>query len=54
MLNLFVVCFCLFITDSFLDGQFHNMGWEWLKAIMNEDEVIVLGVKNLLCLEEFE
>ena len=38
-LNLAVVVFCIYFTDAFLDGSFHDLGQKWIEANIKNDTV---------------
>ena len=39
-LNLVVVIFCIYFTNSFLDGTFNDLGYKWMEAYLRTDEVL--------------
>ena len=38
-MNLVIVIFCIYSTDSFLDGTFNDLGYKWVDANIRTDEV---------------
>lgn len=47
-MNFVVVIFCIYFTNSFLDGTFSDLGYKWMDAYLRTDEANGLRARELL------
>jgi hypothetical protein len=47
-MNLVVVIFCIYFTNSFLDHTFNDLGYKWMEAYLRTDEAKGLRAREFL------